>query len=131
MSHRGPRMTRALVGHPGRVGEPLSFRVSVLFRLRWLLVALSVLGAEAALCRGARASLLSPWCRALARRAHSALDLQERAVSLFVRSVPVGGPGSHLPVNVDHRIRSVTTWVNKPVTPFGFRLPFSIITYPI
>ena len=89
-SHQGLRMTRALVGHPGRVGERFLFRVSVVFRLRWLLVALSRCWEQRLLSvavLGLLTVLVPLGAGALARRAHCALDLQvERAVSLFVRS---------------------------------------------
>lgn len=124
-------MTRALVGHPGRVGERFSFRVSV-FVSRWLLVALSLCWEQRLLSvavLGLLTVLVPLGAGALARRAHSALDLQvERAVSLLFALVPVGGPGS-APSCKRITESSAATWLIT-VTPFA-SLPFSIITYPI
>lgn len=125
-SHQGLRMTRALVGHPGRVGERFLFRVSVLFRLRWLLVALSRCWEQRLLSvavLGLLTVLVPPWCRGSSQES-----------PLCVGSA--GGEGSEsfcsflfllvaqdrtFPVNGSQN-RSVTTWLIT-VTPFGFRPP--------
>lgn len=103
-------MTRALVWvTQGGVGERF-LGVSVLFRCATL--------GHCAWSRGClllRCSLLTVLvplgAGALARRAHSALDLQvERAVSLLFVLVPVAAQDRTFPVNGSQN-RSVTTWL--------------------
>ena len=130
-SHQGLLMTRGLMAHPGRLGEPF-FRVDVLFLVALALGCfLSVLGAEAALemqCSG-----FSLWwlplvpSRGLRREPQSGGSVwicrwRGSDSSLF-DLVPVGGPGSHLSCKrITESKCSVCTWLIT-IDTLGFLPP--------